>query len=92
MKTPYLILFMFLCAISAFAQPTDNPYTSRYGGVGHWTDSLNWINVTNETSFGAIANDNDDDSSAIQSAINQVHANGGGVVFFRPGSTMFRVT
>jgi len=86
MKTHFLIAALLLCTVAAFAQPNDNPYTSRYGGVGHWTDSLNWTNVTNVTSFGAIANDNNDDSSAIQSAINQVHANGGGVVFFPAGT------
>jgi len=76
-------ILIHLCAIG---QPTDNPYKTRYGGVGHWTDSLNWTIVSDVTTFGAIANDNNDDSSAIQSAINQAHANGGGVVFFPAGT------
>jgi len=81
-------ILVILLAISflAKAQPVDNPYKSKYGGVGHWTDSLAWSQVNNVLTFGAIADDNLDDSAAVQSAINQVHANGGGVVFFPAGT------
>jgi len=75
-----------LCASSAFAQPTDNPYKSRYGGMGHWTDSLKWNQITLVTSLGAVPNDLIDDHAVIQAGIDQISAQGGGVLFFPAGS------
>ncbi len=45
----------------------------------------NTLKVFDVTNYGAIANDNRSDQSAIQSAINAAESNGGGVVFFPPG-------
>ncbi len=86
MKISPLFAFLFFVATSVLAQPNNNPYKARYGGVGHWTDSLKWSAVTSVLSFGAIPNDNLDDSAAVQTGINIIHANGGGVLFFPAGT------
>lgn len=83
----YVLLTLFVCLVfSAQSQPTQNPYKLKYGGPAHWTDSLKWSLVTDVTTFGAIPNDTLDDSTAIQTGINQIHAAGGGVLFFPAGT------
>lgn len=42
--------------------------------------------VVTDAEYGAVGNGTDDDSSAIQSAIDAAHADGGGVVFFPSGN------
>ena len=87
MKLPFLYAF-FLLSIgqSAFAQPIDNPYKTRYGGEGHWTDSLPWGFVSNAvTQFNIIPNDGQDDSAAVANAISFISNSGGGVLFFPEG-------
>jgi hypothetical protein len=82
-----LLCFVFLLGTGMlFAQPADNPYKTRYGSAVHWTDTLKWYQISNVLDFGAIPDDNNDDSSAIQTAIQTVHANGGGVIYFPPGT------
>jgi|GEM_PF-448019 len=81
-----LFALLFFVSTAVLAQPNNNPYKARYGGVGHWTDSLKWSAVTSVLSFGAIPNDNLDDSAAVQTGINTIHANGGGVLFFPAGT------
>jgi len=88
MKKQLLSVGILLCAFSAFAQPTDNPYTSRYSAAGHWTDSLKWAQTTLVTSLGAIPNDQVDDHAAIQQGIDQIFAQGGGVLYFPEGTYM----
>lgn len=82
-----LTLCLFgLILFSAQSQPIQNPYKLKYGGPAHWTDSLKWSMVYNISDFSGLPDDDLDDSSAIQTAINTVHANGGGVIFFPPGT------
>ncbi len=71
----------------ALSQQTSNPYKDKYRTDFHWTDSLNWTNVVNVTTLGAIANDNQSDQAAIEAAITQAAADPrGGVVWFPAGS------
>jgi hypothetical protein len=57
MKHKLTILFLLCCtAFSLHAQPTDNPYRSRYwsempAAPFHWTDSLRWNNVVNISNY-----------------------------------------
>lgn len=79
--------FLLLSAQS-YAQGTDNPYRTKYAPqFAHWTDSLNWGNVVDVTTLGAIADDNQSDQIAIEAGIAQLAAQpGGGVLYFPPGN------
>jgi len=79
MKSILIFCLLFLIPFSAFCQQTDNPYKTRYGGIGHWTDSLRWEQITLVTSLGAQPNDQLDDHDAIQQGIDQISAQGGGI-------------
>lgn len=85
MKKTLIVLFI-LCVQFVKAQPNDNPYRTAFATlVRHWSDSLRWQNVTLASSYGIIADDNQDDSAAVHAAINTVHQSGGGVIYFPPG-------
>ena len=52
----YSFLVLFLFGLSAMAQPTDNPYRTRYAAdlpsvPYHWTDSLPWTKVIPITNY-----------------------------------------
>lgn len=78
----------WLLPVSLWAQaPTDNPYRTVYSPpFGHWTDSLNWNNILDVTTLGALPDDQGDDYMAINSGIQQLAAQPqGGVLYFPPG-------
>jgi hypothetical protein len=89
MRKTFFLLASLWASFGLWAQPTDNPYKSRYGGPSHWTDSLAWTNVFNANTFGALGSDTLDDSAAIANAIQQIYNQGGGVLFFPPGTYYF---
>ncbi len=88
MRHIYTLLFAtMLSLLTAYSQPTDNPYKTRYGTDGkHWTDSLRWNSVYNVVSYGAVANDTSDDLTAVNLAIAAAYSAGGGVVYFPAGT------
>ena len=86
----FLLLFLFLAGLESWCQPTDNPYKTRYGGEGHWTDSLPWNSVHNAVSeFNIIPNDGLDDSATVANALSSLSNAGGGVLFFPAGTYDF---
>lgn len=88
MKRFTKIMIMWLGAVvSVMAQPTNNPYISFYPGTpsSHWTQVLRWSNIFNVTTYGAVANDNQDDLQAIKQAIDAASQSGGGIVYFPTG-------
>lgn len=84
-----ITLFVLGSFVVAHAQPTDNPYATKYSTANHWTSELPWANVHSILSYGAIADDNQDDLAAVQNAINTLTASGGGVLFFPAGTYNF---
>ena len=50
-----------------------------------WARDFNWQRRVNVIDFGAVPNDNVNDTAAVQAAVNAVAAQGGGVVFFPNG-------
>lgn len=82
-----LLMLTLTMGGAAMAQaPTYNPYFKHYGvKVGHWTDSLKWTTVVPVTQFGAVADDSQDDYTAIQRGIDSLHSRGGGVLYFPSG-------
>ncbi len=70
--------------ITAVARPTDQLALDL--GVG-WAVDFNWSNVKNvKTDFGAKGDGSTDDRQTIQNAIDQVSAQGGGVIYFPNGT------
>jgi hypothetical protein len=79
-------------------------YTEEYGqrltvvspsadplGLGvAWVNQFHWEREVNVLDYGATPNDTTDDTAAIQSAIDAVGAQGGGVVYFPDGN--YRIT
>lgn len=87
-----LLAFLLLVAGNLLAQPTDNPYRSKYLPTAsnlHWTDTLKWNNIVNVSTFGAIPNDGTSDLAATRQAIDAAAAAGGGIVFFPAGTYNF---
>ena len=81
-----LFTALFVCALAANVCGQGNPYRQRYTATGpHWTDSLLWDAPTPAASFGAIADDGQDDSAAIATGIAALAAQGGGVLQFGAG-------
>ncbi len=92
LRFSFLLIFSWCLAGSAFAQPTDNPYTARYPqAIGHWTDSLNWSRVWLATDHNIFPNDNLYDDAAAAIAMDSLSRNGGGVLYFEPGQYDFQV-
>lgn len=87
MRTLLLAACMGLCTLLAQAQPTNNPYLARYTQypASHWTNALKWTAIHNVTTYGAVANDGQDDKAAIDQAIQAAGTTGGGVVYFPAG-------
>lgn len=95
MKRNYQLLpvLAFACLFasgSSWAQPTDNPYKTRYNTSSHWTDGLPWTNVTSAVgSSGLIGPGKQVDSVAIHSLMNTLSSNGGGVIYFAADTFRF---
>jgi len=91
MKFSYSSILIFSWFIqSGYCQPIDNPYKTKYGGEGHWTDSIPWTNVYHAVNqFNIIPNDGIDDSSTIANAISTISFSGGGILFFPDGTYNF---
>ncbi|WP_169447606.1 glycosyl hydrolase family 28-related protein [Paenibacillus daejeonensis] len=51
-----------------------------------WADHFDWDNVFDVTDYGAIADDDLDDTAAIQATIAAAKSDGGGVVYLPPGT------
>jgi hypothetical protein len=51
-----------------------------------WAAMFNWSNEIDVTSKGAVPNDENDDTQAIQSAVNDIATSGGGVVYLPNGT------
>ena len=95
--TPIALLALS-CAVAA-AQPTDNPAKTQYGDGNYpvWTDTINWTNVVDVTSdpglaTKAVANDPSagaQNLAAFNEAVDDLHAAGGGVMFWPAGTYHF---
>lgn len=70
--------------------PIDNPYKTRYGTEGHWTDSLPWQKVWQIADFGVMPNDGLADDSLVALALDSLAATGGGVMYFSGGVYDFK--
>lgn len=55
-----------------------------------WVNEFNWDNSVNVKDFGAVPDDEVDDTAEIQAAIDHVKANGGGIVYIPDGN--YRIT
>ena len=56
-------------------------------GLGvSWAKDFKWTNVFNVTNYGANPNDTNDDTLAVQNAVNAAENSGGGVVYFPNGN------
>jgi hypothetical protein len=87
LKTAAILLFS---STALLAQPTDNPYRTRYNPITHWTDSLKWSTVTDVTTLSnVVAQDGTVDSLALQNALTTISNAGGGVLYFPPGEYKF---
>ncbi|WP_171628601.1 fibronectin type III domain-containing protein [Paenibacillus plantarum] len=51
-----------------------------------WAKNFQWSNVYNVADYGATADDTIDDTASVQSAVDQAHTEGGGVVWFPDGT------
>ncbi|MGG1555185.1 fibronectin type III domain-containing protein [Paenibacillus ferrarius] len=54
-------------------------------GVG-WAKDFRWSDVYDVTDYGAAADGTTDDTASVQNAVDQAHADGGGVVWFPNGT------
>jgi hypothetical protein len=79
-----LVCFVMQANNASAQAPTDNPYRTRFNpSIFHWTDSLKWASVTNVTTVsGLLGSGNQVDSTAMQTLMNQISAQGGGVIYF----------
>lgn len=59
-----LILFSDVF-LSTYTQPNDNTYVTAHSTSSHWTNALPWANVHSLLSYGAVANDNQDDLAVV---------------------------
>lgn len=86
------LLFAGVLSTLAVAQaPTNNPYLARYpkAGLGHWTDSLKWANITDITTASGVVNNGVVDLAAFNALTESISNAGGGVVFFPAGEYFF---
>ena len=83
----HLLLFAITISIVAFAQPTDNPYKTKYGTAPIWTNDIRWDKSVNILDFGLPGQSSWD--VALTEAMSSVSASGGGVVYFPAGTYIF---
>ena len=81
MKT--IVVFFFISA-SVLAQPTDNPVATYYGNGNYpiWTDHIRWDRTINMAEYASGVND----FEKFENARDELHAMGGGVLYY-PGGT-----
>lgn len=86
-KYLFFVLLLFNGKTMLRSQPpTDNPFDSRYHIKGHWSNDLQWKNVTDASNVdGLIDKDGHLDSAIMHTTMKTISANGGGVLFFRAG-------
>lgn len=95
----WLALAAALAAGTAMAQPTTSPYRERYlagrpeAGIMHWTDSLaaQWsaASVHNINSIPGALSGTAVNVATLQSYMNSLSAQGGGMIYFPAGSYTF---
>ncbi len=70
------------------AQPTDNPYQTRYPGAGaHWTQQIRWDQVVNARQVeGLVKTYGVVDSVKLSATLEGLSAQGGGVLYFPAGT------
>jgi len=93
------IVALILSCTGMTGQPTDNPARTQFGDGNYpvWTDSINWANVVDVTSdpdLTAKAVPNDPSAgaqnlAAFNEAVEDLHAAGGGVMFWPAGTYHF---
>ncbi|MFZ4708083.1 MAG: hypothetical protein ACOYMF_18920, partial [Bacteroidales bacterium] len=81
----WLFIVLLLLPSLLFAQPTDNPYTTKYGASNtHWTNAINWNKVYNINSYAGANWD-----AKLVNAQADVVAKGGGIIYFPAGTYNF---
>ncbi len=84
-------ILTFFCAcmvsLSLMAQPTDNPVKTHYGNGGYpvWTNQINWAHVIDMSTYANGANN----FEKFENARDEVHAAGGGVLYYPGGDYDF---
>lgn len=78
----HLIVWLWVISVAAIAQPTDNPYRTKYPGApsDHWTENLMWSRVVDITTVQGA-----NWLHKIQKAQDSLVRQGGGVIFFPAG-------
>lgn len=82
--------FLFLTVLLStlgFAQPTDNPYKTKYGTAPIWTNEIRWEKTINILDF-ALPNQTSWDEALIL-AKSSITQSGGGVIYFPAGTYIF---
>jgi len=87
MKRHILLLSTILLSIVAYAQPTDNPYKTKYGTAPIWTNDIRWDKTVNILDFEVSGQSFWD--AALTAAMTAVSTSGGGVVYFPAGTYAF---
>lgn len=82
---------LLLLPLFTLAQlPTDNPYATRYGVKGHWTDNIRWSKVTDASKIpGLVKTGYKVDSAILHQSLRRIAAQGGGVLYFPAGTYYF---
>ena len=73
-----------LAAVTLSAQPTDNPAASHYGpdeGYPAWTSGIQWGNVIDMSAY----TNGDNHFERFENARDELHAQGGGVLYYPAG-------
>lgn len=71
------------------AQPTDNPYAVKYNVPDHWTRYFKWTTVLDASQVSGLLNSGAVDSAVLANTMQQLSANGGGVLYFPAGIYTF---
>jgi len=87
MKRHILLLSTILLSIVAYAQPTDNPYKTKYGTAPIWTNDIRWDKSVSILDFEVSGQSFWD--AALTAAMTAVSTSGGGVVYFPAGTYAF---
>lgn len=88
-RTAVLASALFASAAFVQAQPTDNPVAAHYGAGGYatWIDDLAWDNVIDMSTYANGA----DNFEKFENARDELHAAGGGVLYYPAGSYTFNL-
>lgn len=83
-----LALSALFAAASLAAQPTDNPVAALYGaeaGYPAWTNNIRWDNAIDMSAYANGANH----FERFENARDELHAKGGGVLYYPAGEYVF---